>query len=113
MIRPTQPGPVRLSIVHGDPIPVKGRTLTPVARVIAGGGHVGTVREQDVQGRGWAFRVIRPVKVIEKRDGEAQTLIIPDVTRTTLHKMALVGAVVAAVSIAAILIARVKRAALV
>lgn len=110
MIRPTQPGPVRLSIVHGDPIEVRGRTLTPVARVIAGGSHTGTVREHSVEGRGWAVQIIRPIKIIEERDGETRTLIIPDITRERLRKMALVSIVVAIASIIVILVAKINRA---
>ncbi|MBN1934973.1 MAG: hypothetical protein JW934_09930 [Anaerolineae bacterium] len=109
-VGPTQQGPIRLSVVYGEPIQMRGRTLTPVARVISGGSYAGTVREHGIEGRGWAAQIIRPIKVIEERDGEARTLVIPDITRKALSKMAIVSVAIAVVSIIVILVVRINRA---
>jgi uncharacterized spore protein YtfJ len=101
--------PVRVSIIHGEPITLYGRTLTPVAKIVAGGGHEGTVRERQVQGSGWAFAQIKPLHLIEERDGEPIKLLIPDVTGESLRKMAILSVIVAVVSMIFILIGYVRR----
>ena len=102
--------PIRVSVVHGDPIQVYGRTLTPVAKVVSGGSHEGTVRERQVEGRGWAFVHIKPLHLIEERNGETVKIPIPDVTGETLRKMAILSVIVAAVSMIFILIGYARRA---
>ena len=102
--------PVRISVVRGEPITVYGRTLTPVAKVVSGGGHTGTVRESHVEGYGWAFARIKPSHLAEERDGDISTIPIPDATSETLYKLAILAIVVTIVSMIFVLIGHVKRA---
>jgi uncharacterized spore protein YtfJ len=102
--------PVRVSIIRGEPIPIYGRTLTPVSKVVSGGSHEGTVRERQVNGFGWAFAQVKPLHIIEERNGEAFKILIPDITGETLRKMAILSVVFAVVSMILILIGYARRA---
>lgn len=103
-------GPLRMRIIHGEPVHVLGRTLTPIARIISGGEHEGTVRPGHVNGEGWAMASIKPLKVIEECDGRTRTLPIPDVTGEALRRMLIISVVVAVVSTVFIIINRISRA---
>ncbi|MBN1579180.1 MAG: hypothetical protein JXA89_00650 [Anaerolineae bacterium] len=109
MPHPNQGKPVRVSMIRGEPITLYGRTMTPVARVTSGGGHEGTVRERRVEGLGWAFAQVKPLHIIEERNGETFKIPIPDVTGETLRKMAILSVMVAVVSMIFILIGYVRR----
>jgi hypothetical protein len=102
--------PVRVTVIQGDPISVYGRTLTPVAKIVSGGGHEGTVREHRVEGWGWAFAHIKPLHIIEERNGETDKLLIPDATGEALRKMAILSVVVTVVSMILILVGYARRA---
>lgn len=109
MVDSVRQGPIQINTVHGKPITVYGRTLTPVARVIAGGSHIGSVGEKNLSGRGWAVQIVRPIQVIEEQNGETRTLSIPNVTREILVKMTIVGIVVMMASLLTMLLVQVKR----
>ena len=101
--------PVRISIIHGEPITVYGRTLTPVAKIISGGDHQGTIRARQINGSGWAFACVKPSHIIEQRNGETVKIPIPDVTREVLSKIAILSAIVAVVSIVFVLGGYIRR----
>jgi len=105
----TRQWPIRISTVQGKPITVHGRTLTPIAQVIAAGDHVGSVGEKNLSGRGWAIQIIRPIQVLEERNGERRTLTIPNVTREALLKMAILGIVVMIGSLLTMLLVKVRQ----
>lgn len=102
-------GPVRTSIVYGEPITVYGRTLTPVAKVTSSGGHQGTIRECRVEGYGWAFSSLKPLHIIEQQNGEVYKIPIPDKTGELLTKIAILSTLVAVVSMILILIGYIRR----
>ncbi len=102
--------PLRVRIIQGEPVRVFGRTLTPVARVVSGGEHEGTVRPNQASGKGWAMASVRPLKVIEEHDGQTRTLPIPDATGDVLRKMLIISVVAAVVSMIFIIVSRVSRA---
>ncbi len=87
-------GPVRVSILRGNPLRVLDRTLVPVARLIPPHGHRGTIRRESVEGTGWRAEFVRPLAVLEDRAGMAHVLPIPDRTGTVLWQMALVALVI-------------------
>ncbi len=103
-------GPLQIETAHGAPVEIYGRTLTPVARIISGGQHEGTVREAGFAGHGWAFVHVKPLALIEERAGEVRRIPIPDATGKTLRNMALLSVVVAVASMVFILVGRAKRA---
>lgn len=109
MADPTSKGPIRAYTLYGEPITAYGCTLTPVARVIAGGSHIGSIGEKSLSGHGRAVQLIRPIQVIEERNGEKRTLPIPDVTREAVLKMTIIGVVVMLASMLTMLIVRVNR----
>jgi hypothetical protein len=79
---------------HGTPISVYGCTLTPVCHVVSRLRHRGTIRAAHVEAHGWGVGIVRPVAVLEERNGEEHMLPIRDVTASMLRKMALAGVVV-------------------
>ena len=102
-------GPIKADIVRGSPIPVFDRVLVPVARLVSAHGHRGTVRAQSVEGIGWLVQSVRPLAVLEDRDGSVHALPIPDRTRTVLWQMALVALVVSLVAMVLIVANRAAR----
>jgi len=90
----TRMGPLVVEEAHGTPISVYGRTLTPVCHVVSRLRHRGTIRAAHVEAHGWGVGIVRPVAVLEERNGEEHMLPIRDVTASMLRKMALAGVVV-------------------
>ena len=88
-------------ILVGDPIEAGGHTLEPVAR--AGGWYGGGDGEQ---GRGFgAWLRIRPLEVrVSDPGGAQQTIAITDPTGQAIRQFALVGLLVAAVSMVLLLV---------
>ena len=102
-------GPIRVETVRGEPIRVYDRILTPVARVVSAVEHRGTIREAGIEGVGWGVAHIRPLQVIEERDGVERPLLIPDVTGNVLRQMALVAVVISLVATVLIIANRLTR----
>lgn len=90
----TRMGPLVVEEAHGTPILVYGCTLTPVCHVVSRLRHRGTIRAAHVEAHGWGVGIVRPVAVLEERNGEEHMLPIRDVTASMLRKMALAGVVV-------------------
>ena len=105
----TNTGPIRIETVRGEPIRVFDRTLTPVARVVSAVEHRGTIREAGIEGMGWGVAFVRPLQVIEERDGVECALPIQDVTGTVLRQMAIVAIVVYVVATVLIIANRLTR----
>jgi uncharacterized spore protein YtfJ len=102
-------GPVTVETVRGTPVSVSGRILIPVVRVVSAIGHQGTIREARVEGTGWHVSFVRPLQVIEERNGEVRIYPIRDVTSTVLRQMSVVALVLSVVSMALILVNRLVR----
>ncbi len=102
-------GPLQIETVRGTPVRVHGRTLTPVVRVLSVLGHQGTVRERSVEGSGWGVALVKPLQVIEQRDGKETVHPIPDATAAALRQMALVSLLVSVVSLVLIAVNRAVR----
>ncbi len=102
-------GPFRVETVKGRAVTVFDRTLTPVARVVSGVRHRGTIRDSSLEGRGWGVALVRPVAAIETRDGVERVLPVDDVTRKLLGRMALVALATSAVAMVLIVANRLLR----
>ena len=92
--------------VRGTPRRVQGRTLTPVARVISRVDHRGTVGTGGIAGQGGGLVIVRPLALIEERDGGEHTWPIRDRTAVVLWQMLLAAALVAAASLVLIWVNR-------
>lgn len=84
--------------VFGDPVQVDGRTIVPVAQVkyAMGMGMGRGTSTKDGQGEGsggggGGSVTVRPVAVLEVRDGAVKVTPIPDVTRLALAGVALLA----------------------
>jgi uncharacterized spore protein YtfJ len=80
--------------VFGDPMPLDGHTIIPVARVGyvfgVGMGRGGLEKEGSGEGGGGGGGLnVRPVAVLDVRNDEVKVRPIPDVTRLALAGMAL------------------------
>ena len=102
-------GPFRVETVKGHTVAVFDRTLTPVARVASWVKHRGTIRKASLEGKGWGVAWVRPVAVIETRDGHERVLLVDDVTHKLLGRMALVALAISAVAAVLILANRLFR----
>jgi hypothetical protein len=89
--------------VRGTPRRVRGRTFTPVARVISRVQHRGTVGTAGVSAQGGGLVIVRPAALIEERDGGEHAWPIRDRTGLVLRQMLLAATLVAAVSLSLIL----------
>jgi hypothetical protein len=85
---------------------VRGRILIPVARVTTRVEHQGTVGTGGISGQGGGLVIVRPLALIEQRDGEELTWPIQDLTALVLRQMFLVAVLVATASVALILLNR-------
>lgn len=102
-------GPIRVKTLVGEPVHVASRTLTPVTRVTAVVRHRGTIRQTTVEGRGQGWASIRPLAVIETRDGLERVFRVWDVTRVLLIQMAIVALVVPIIAMVLIIVNRLVR----
>jgi len=92
--------------VQGTPIHVYDRTLTPVVRVVSMVRRRGTIGQHSVEGVGGGFVCVRPVGVVERRNGETREVPIADVTGSMLRQMALVATAIPLVALALISFSR-------
>lgn len=95
----THIGPVTVETVQGDPIPVYGRKLTPVSRVVFAVKRRATIRQRRIEVAGGGAALIQPLYVVEERDGQADTLPIEDKTMLVLQQFALVALLVPLLSL--------------
>ena len=102
-------GPFRVETAKGHTVAVFDRTLTPVARVVSGVRHRGTIRKANLEGKGWGVALIQPVAVIEARDGVERILPLDDVTHKLLGRMALVALAISALATVLIVTNRLLR----
>ena len=100
-----QSSPLKVRTAYGTPIQVRGRTLTPVARVTSAVQHHATIHADRVEGSGWGYAHTQPTALIEEDDGSSHTYSIPDRTRTVLGQMALVALVFPVICAAIIAVA--------
>lgn len=102
-------GPFVARTVRGTPRRAHGRTLIPVARVISRVEHQGTVGTGGISGQGGGLAMVRPLALLEVRDGEERTWPIRDLTSLVLRQMVLAATLVAVASLALILVNRLTR----
>jgi hypothetical protein len=102
----TKRKPVTIARVQGEPRVLCGRTFTPVARAIVLAQRRGTVRKTTVEGRAGGLVYLRPIAVIEEREGQVRTWPIPDRTASILKQMALVAAAMPIVFLALVFLRR-------
>lgn len=102
-------GPIRVKTIVGEPIHIASRTLMPVTRVTAALRHRGTVRQTTIEGRGQGWASIRPIAVIENRDGVERVFRIWDLTRVMLIQMAVLALVVPVIALVVIIANRLVR----
>ena len=104
-------GPIKIEtkIIHGSPIQVLDRVLTPIARLTTAHRQRGTIRAASVEGRSWGVSLVQPLAVVEERGGREHVLLISDRTKTVLHEMAIVAVVIPVVAIALIVANRLAR----
>ena len=91
-------GPVQAKMVHGEPIQVGDRTLTPVARVVSFGQARAMVGKSRYGGWGWGFEWVRPVAMLVDTPQGRQRIRIVDGTSVAVRRL-----VWLAVSITAVL----------
>jgi hypothetical protein len=92
-------GPVRVETARGSSIRVLDRVFTPVVRLVNVRWHRGTIRKASVEGRGGGIVLVRPLAVVEERDGEERVVPIPDTTKTVLRQMAILAVVIPVLAI--------------
>jgi len=80
----SQPKRFRIRTVRGEPYHVAGRTLIPVARVVAYSRAGGTIAAEGVGGAGGGFVEITPLAVVEETADGERSLPIGDATARAL-----------------------------
>ncbi len=101
--------PFRIQMLYGAPITLYGRTFTPLARVISGGEHRGTVYADRVQGIGWGAAAIQPLALIEKSGGQERRWFIADLTRQVTAIISVIAIVSMIASLATLTLIFIKR----
>jgi len=85
---------VRTEVVRGKPIEAGGRAWVPLVQRTAGGQQKLFVGAHSQAARGMAFARLRPLGLLEQRDGAERFVAIHDQTRETLLGLLVVALVV-------------------
>lgn len=85
-------GPFRRQIVRGEPLHIAGKTLTPVARLVAFARGRGTLRSRSLSG--WAMGLVRvvPLGMVAEVDGREEWVAVHDATASALRRLLLIAA---------------------
>jgi hypothetical protein len=85
-------GPFRRQIVRGEPLYIAGKTLTPVARLVAFACGRGTLRSRSLSG--WATGLVRvaPLGMVAEVDGREEWVAVHDATASALCRLLLIAA---------------------
>jgi len=89
--RSVRPKLLRVGTLCGEPSNVKGRKLTPVARVITFGRGKGTVGQGRYSGWGAGFVRIDPAAILEETDQGTRRIPITNETDSVLRRLAIAG----------------------
>jgi hypothetical protein len=96
----------RTEVVHGRPLEVDGRQLTPVVRRTTGVWHQAVVGEESLAGRGGAFMLLRPLGIVVRDGGAERFVPLRDRTRQILRRMLLLAIAVPLLLLAATWVGR-------
>lgn len=92
-------GPLRIQTLEGEPIAIGEITLIPQAQLVTLGRCQGSITESGFGGWGWAWGLLIPRALLEKRGGSRRRIPIPDRAARALLSMALMGLAVALLSV--------------
>jgi hypothetical protein len=87
-------GPLLTEVVEGNPLQIAGREVVPLVRLRGRMRRRASLRGDDVGGQGYGFIDIRPVALVDRRDGDEAYLRIPNGTVRAIGWRLLVALIV-------------------